>query len=144
MLDPIQYEFRFFQYTLADPEPEPKLRYSGSGSSQMFQLLAAPSPAVLWWCIHSLLCSLNVPTHTFHPMYVTTPVHFVHYIIVTNPHIVLEFIVHPGNGGGGLGWTNSASTCYVTHRPMYFLSTLGRNVTTLWYRKRYAMQLYIS
>jgi hypothetical protein len=24
MLDPIQYEFRFFQNTLADPEPEPK------------------------------------------------------------------------------------------------------------------------
>jgi hypothetical protein len=32
-------------------------------------------------------------------MYVTTQVHFVHYIIVTNPHIVPEFIVHPGNGG---------------------------------------------
>jgi hypothetical protein len=33
MLDPIQYEFRFFQNNLADPElePEPKLRYSGSG-----------------------------------------------------------------------------------------------------------------
>jgi hypothetical protein len=32
MLDPIQYEFRFFFTTLADPEPEPKIRYSGSGS----------------------------------------------------------------------------------------------------------------
>jgi hypothetical protein len=32
-------------------------------------------------------------------MYVTTQVHFVHYIIVTNQHIVPEFIVHPGNGG---------------------------------------------
>jgi hypothetical protein len=32
-------------------------------------------------------------------MYVTTQVHFAYYIIVTNPHIVLEFIVHPGNGG---------------------------------------------
>ncbi len=55
--------------------------------------------AVLWWCIHSLLRPLNVPTHTFHPIYVATQIHFVHYIIVTNPHIVLEFIVHPGNGG---------------------------------------------
>jgi hypothetical protein len=36
MLNPIQYEFRFFQNTLADPEP--KLRYSGSGSSQKFRL----------------------------------------------------------------------------------------------------------
>jgi hypothetical protein len=44
MLDPIQYEFRFFQNTLVDPEPEPKLRYSGSGSSQKFQLHAAPAP----------------------------------------------------------------------------------------------------
>ncbi len=32
-------------------------------------------------------------------MYVMIQVHFVHYIIVTNLHIVLEFIVHPGNGG---------------------------------------------
>jgi hypothetical protein len=32
-------------------------------------------------------------------MYVTIQVHFVHYIIVTNPHIVPEFIFHPGNGG---------------------------------------------
>jgi hypothetical protein len=44
MLDPIQYEFGFFQNTLADLEPEPKLRYSGSGSSQKFRLLAAPAP----------------------------------------------------------------------------------------------------
>jgi hypothetical protein len=42
MLDPIQYEFKFFQNTLADPEP--KLRFSGSGSSQKFRLLAAPAP----------------------------------------------------------------------------------------------------
>ncbi len=98
---------------------------------------------VLWWCIHSLLRPLNVPTHTFHPMYVTTQVHFVHYVIVTNPHIVPEFIVHPGNGGS-LGWTNSMSTFYVTHRPMYFLSTLGRNVTTLRCRKHYVSQWYIS
>jgi hypothetical protein len=34
MLDPIQYEFRFFQNTVADPEP--KLLYSGSG--QKFRL----------------------------------------------------------------------------------------------------------
>jgi hypothetical protein len=47
MLDPIQYEFRFFQNTLADPEPEPKLRYSGSssGSGQKFRLRPAPVPA---------------------------------------------------------------------------------------------------
>jgi hypothetical protein len=47
MLDPIQYEFRFFQNTLADPEPEPepKLRDSGSGSSQKFGLHAAPASA---------------------------------------------------------------------------------------------------
>jgi hypothetical protein len=38
MLDPIQYEFRFFQNTLADPEPEPKLRYSGSGSTSLLVL----------------------------------------------------------------------------------------------------------
>ncbi len=40
MLDPIQYEFRVFQNTLAYPEPEPKLRYSGSssGSGQKFRL----------------------------------------------------------------------------------------------------------
>ncbi len=43
MLDPIQYEFRFFQNTLSDPEPErepepePKLRYSGSSSGQKFR-----------------------------------------------------------------------------------------------------------
>jgi hypothetical protein len=42
MLDPIQYEFLFLFTTLADPEP--KLQYSGSGSSQKFQLLAAPAP----------------------------------------------------------------------------------------------------
>jgi hypothetical protein len=36
MLDPIQYEFRFLITTLADLEPEPKLRYSGS--SQKFRL----------------------------------------------------------------------------------------------------------
>jgi hypothetical protein len=47
----------------------------------------------------------------------------------------------PWEWGGGLGWTNSRSTCNVTHRPMYFLSTLGQNVTTLWYRKRYTTQL---
>ncbi len=47
--------------------------------------------SVLWRCVHSLLRPLNVPTHTFHPMYVTTQVHFVHYIIVTNPHIVPEY-----------------------------------------------------
>jgi hypothetical protein len=49
MLDPIQYEFRFLQNTLVDPEPglepEPKLRYSGSSSSQKFWLHAAPAPA---------------------------------------------------------------------------------------------------
>jgi hypothetical protein len=49
MLNPNQYEFRFFQNTLADPEPEPKLRYSGSGSSQKFRLLAAPAPAPQHW-----------------------------------------------------------------------------------------------
>jgi hypothetical protein len=32
-------------------------------------------------------------------MYVATQVHFVHYIIVTNPRIVPEFIIHPGHGG---------------------------------------------
>jgi hypothetical protein len=42
MLDPIQYEFLFLFTTLADPEPEPKLRYSGS--SQKFWLLAALAP----------------------------------------------------------------------------------------------------
>jgi hypothetical protein len=47
MLDPIQYEFRFFQNTLADPEPEPKLRYSGS--TQKFQLHVAPAPVPQHW-----------------------------------------------------------------------------------------------
>jgi hypothetical protein len=42
MLDPIQYEFRFFQNTSSDPEPEPKLLYSGSG--QKFWLRPAPAP----------------------------------------------------------------------------------------------------
>jgi hypothetical protein len=32
-------------------------------------------------------------------MYATTQVHFVHYIIVSNPRIVPEFIIHPGHGG---------------------------------------------
>jgi hypothetical protein len=45
MLDPIQYEFRFVQNTLADPEP--KLRYSGS--SQKFQLHVAPAPVPQHW-----------------------------------------------------------------------------------------------
>jgi hypothetical protein len=49
MLDPIQYEFIFFQNSLADPEPEPKLQYSGS--SQKFRLLAAPAPQHC--CTHS-------------------------------------------------------------------------------------------
>ncbi len=46
MLDTIQYEFRFFQNTLADPELEPKLRYSGSSSSsgQKFRLRPTPAP----------------------------------------------------------------------------------------------------
>ncbi len=100
-------------------------------------IVKSNSTWVLWWCVHSLLHPLNVPTHTFHPMYVMTHVHFVHYIIVTNPHIVPEFFVHPRNGVGGLGWTNSTSTFYVTHRPMYFLSTLGQNVTIPWCRKLY-------
>ncbi len=54
---------------------------------------------VQWWCAHSLLHPLNVPTHTFRPMYVKTQVQFVHYIIGTNPRIVPEFIIHPGHGG---------------------------------------------
>jgi hypothetical protein len=36
MLDPIQYEFLFLFTTLADPELEPKIRYTGSG--QKFRL----------------------------------------------------------------------------------------------------------
>jgi hypothetical protein len=42
VLDSIQYEFWFLFTTQADPEP--KLRHSGSGSSQKFRLLAAPAP----------------------------------------------------------------------------------------------------
>jgi hypothetical protein len=43
MLDHIQYEFRFVQNTLADPEPEPKLRYSGSSSGSGFATLQPSS-----------------------------------------------------------------------------------------------------
>jgi hypothetical protein len=38
MLDPIQYEFRFFQNTLSDPEPEP-----GAGAETSD--IPAPAPA---------------------------------------------------------------------------------------------------
>jgi hypothetical protein len=37
LLDPIQCEFLILYTTLADPEPEPKLRYTGSGQMSYVQ-----------------------------------------------------------------------------------------------------------
>ncbi len=77
MLDSIQYEFRFFYYSLLkltrsrSQEPEPKLRHSGSGSSQKFRLLAAPSPQhwIPWgkWPMLCYLPPLRQPTELWWP-----------------------------------------------------------------------------
>ncbi len=63
MLDPIQYEFRFFQHTLADPEPEPGARAGSKSRSRNFDISApAPAPAKsfgsgrLWLCNPGSLC----------------------------------------------------------------------------------------
>ncbi len=66
MLDPIQYEFWILFTTLADPEPERKLWYSGS--SQKFRLLAAPAPAPQHW----ILCCISMPISIFMSMFMIT------------------------------------------------------------------------
>jgi hypothetical protein len=69
----------------------------------------------------------------------------VNYVIATTAHIVPKFFVHRGSwgGGGGLGWTNSTSTFYVTHRSMYFCPLWGEMSRSCCWNKLFFRKCWI-